>query len=663
MQPLLEKRKMGHTMMSPSKKEIDPNIRLTQFLAPFRKCNFERKLVLIHCPTFNLETFQFEVLRHKGYYAYPPRALQCLSVAVRDLGVKTDILDLNFRMLEKLVSMEYNKSVDLYNVLIKILDEYLECNPDVSVFGVSTGVIVPNIFLAERHPFLEVLKHLMEKGRGLVLAGGPSATIEARNLVMGKWAHVVFKGEAEDRLRYFLGLLFRENGIPSMSGICFLNGERYTESAGSSAMVDFKESVIDTYKTLPVERYHTVGCLSPFSRMVGTDKPYASLQLVRGCRMRCTFCGLTQYRGSNEVCQYPTDLLFKEIEFLVKQRGVRHFEWLDEDLLASRTAIFEVLKNIVQADFKITWAADIGLIAVYLEEALLKLMAKSGCVGFRIGIESGNEEMLKKIKKPATREKLREISQRLQRYPEFFVVGLYMLGFDSETYKQIFDTLEFAIELNLSWAHFSVYQEMKETELTVISRLDSKTRRAEYRDWLPSTQKVVGSSTIGAASQKTLSAKELFQLPKDSVHAKELKQELWFAFNLVANYMCNKNLRPAGDVDHFIRWLSGLQITYPRHPVMSLFLSLAYLVKGDHEQADIQFSRTRRNLEGSEYWRSRFEGYDLNKLVDTYPIDGSAVSGLLLDIVSTYDLPFSIKVHDGTGNEWRRSPSILPSTA
>lgn len=618
------------------------DMRFARFLVPYAEKAWERKLVLIHCPTFNFESFEFEVLRNKGYYAYPPRALQCLATAVRDLDVKTDILDLNFRLLERLMSMQPTESVDLYSELIGILDKYLAENPDVGIFGVSTGVIVPNIFRVERHPFLEVLRHLMEMGKGLVLAGGPCATIEARNLVQGRWAHVVFKGEAEDRLRYFLGRLFGDSVGPDMSGIAFLDGDQYTESTGSAAMVDFRESLIDTYQTLPVERYNTVGCLSPFSRMVGTDKAYASIQMIRGCRMRCTFCGLTQYRGSNTVCQYPTDLLYNEIEYLAKHRGIRHFEWLDEDLLANRSAIFEILQKISDADFKITWAADIGLIAVYLEEALLALMARSGCIGFRIGIESGNEEMLRKIKKPATKKKLREVSQRLHRYPEFFVVGLYMLGFDDETYKQMFDTLEFAIELDISWAHFCVYQEMKETEIKEISRLDARTRRAEYRDWLPSTQKVVGSSAVGAASSRSLTARELFQLPGGAVHAAEVKQELWFGFNLIVNYLCNKNLRPTGNVDHFIRWLSGLQITYPYHPVMSLFLSLGYLIRNDRKQADVQFNRTLRNLEQSEYWRGRFQGYELNKILETYPLDGDQISDFLLDIVSGYHPPFSI---------------------
>jgi len=58
----------------------------------------------------------------------------------------------------------------LYKVLIDILNEYLECNPKVNVYGLSTDAIVPNIFLVDHHPFLAVLKHLMDARQGLVLA-------------------------------------------------------------------------------------------------------------------------------------------------------------------------------------------------------------------------------------------------------------------------------------------------------------------------------------------------------------------------------------------------------------------------------------------------------------------------------------------------------------
>jgi len=59
------------------------------------------------------------------------------------------------------------------------------------------GVIVTKFFLVDHHPFLALLKHLMDTRWGLVLASGPCATIEARNMVQGKWAHALFKSEAD----------------------------------------------------------------------------------------------------------------------------------------------------------------------------------------------------------------------------------------------------------------------------------------------------------------------------------------------------------------------------------------------------------------------------------------------------------------------------------
>jgi len=546
--------------------------------------------------------------------------LACLATAIKDLNVKTDILDLNFLLLGELRGVD---APDLYSKLIEILDRYLSQHPDTHYFGVSTGVIVPTIFDNPRHPFLEVLKHLMELDKGLVIAGGAPATIEARNLIEGGWAHIVFKGEAEDRLRCIF-----DPKAKAMSGICYLEDGKYTESRGSDEMVQFTGSLIPMYEQIPVEKYHTVGSLSPFSRMVGTEVPYSTMQLIRGCRMKCTFCGLTQYRGSNEVCEYPTDILFNEVNYLVRERGILHFAWQDEDLLASRDAIMAFLTQIAKAPWKITWEADIGLIAVYLDDELLQLMARSGCIGFRIGIESGNEEILKQIKKPATKRKLRLVSQMLQRYPQFYVVGLYMLGFEGEKYGQMFDTLDFAIEMNISWGHFCVYQEIKETNL---EKRDLKT----YRDWLPSMQKVVGSSEA-VAPPIQLTGKEIFALPSDQVHDPALKQELWFAFNLIVNYLLNKNLKPGGNLLSFIRWLKGLQMTYPQHPVMSLFLALGHLIEGKRIEAHVQYVKTLKNLHASNYWSDRFKGYQLDRILEAYPFEGIEISGFLKEIVKGY---------------------------
>lgn len=623
----------------------DPNEDLRQYVRELTAAvKPAPRAAFFHCPTFSFDAFKIDVLRNRGYYAYPPRGLQCLTTVVEEMGIETHLVDLNFLMLERLKKGNFKKTPDLYELLSEILDDFLARHPGIGVFGVSTGVIVSDLFAKQRHPFLEVLRHLLSETRGIVLAGGPVATLESGRILQEGLAHFVFKGEAEDRIRYLLGLVFEKQKLVPYSGICFRSGRQVLESTGSSMMVDFKQSIIPTYRQIAVERYSTVGCLSPFSRMAGVDKPYASLQLIRGCRMHCTFCGLIQYRGSNKVLQYPTDILFDELRYLVQRRGVRHFEWLDEDLLAVRPAIVEFMNRVIRENIQVTWAANIGVIAVCLTDDILDLMARSGCIGFRIGIESGNDEILKRIRKPATKPRLRDVGLKLRRYPEFFVCGCYIIGFKNETYRQMFDTLLFALEMNLSWAQFAIYQDIGDSDETATAQVDQQARpgtgeKHAAQDFIPSPQKVVGSTVVGTASHARLSPQELFQMPLDAPHDTSLKDQYWFAYNLIVNYLSNKNLRPGGRVDQFLGWVGALEITYPHHPVIALFLCLANLIKGEAKAAEIYREKARALLDTSDDWRNKFELFSLDRLLDIRESDRDTIPGELDRIVQSYRLP------------------------
>ncbi len=615
----------------------------------------EKSIALIHCPTFSFDAFKPETAVNRGYYAYPPRGLQCLSASLKTIGVESRILDLNLILLEK-SSRSRGAPLDLNTEMMHVLDDYFNENAGIRIVGVSSGVIVPNIFAGKDHPFLAVLRHLKEEDRFVVLAGGAVPTIEWRNLLSKNLCDFVFKGEAEERIKYFMSVWFDIGNIPSTAGICFPFGGELCESAGSAEMVDFQESLIHTYDSVDVDRYYRAGCLSPYSRMVGVDRKFGSIQLNRGCRMHCTFCGLSQYRGSNEVCQYPADVLMEEIRFLVKDKGVTHFEWCDEDFLANRDSLVGILNRIIEENLNITWAANIGIIAAFLDEEILSLMARSGCVGFRIGIETGNADMLKKIRKPATLPKLRTVSRLINQHPDMFVVGCYMIGFDGETYGQLFDTVHFAMEMRLSWAGIAVYQDIQETNLDpsdscheyeqVGSALNARApespdagkNSSSIRDFIPSPEKVVGSTSnaFGAKEREFLSPKEIFQLPRDRLHSKDHVFDIWFTFNLLINYISNKNLSPGGNPDHFLKWVGALQLSYPDHALISLFLCLGHVVKGEHREAEIQHINALENLGKSDFWQERVKKCDLQPLFDLPPKNARQVYDALAGIKEGY---------------------------
>src|SRR5262249_44796879 len=90
---------------------------------------------------------------------------------------------------------------------------------------------------------------------------------------------------------------------------------------------------------------------------------------------------------------------------------------------------------------------------------------RSGLRAFKIGIETGNEEMLTRIKKPTTLTALRAKRELLARYPDVFVSPNFIIGFPGETFGQMLDTFNFACELQWDWASFFICQPLKGTEM------------------------------------------------------------------------------------------------------------------------------------------------------------------------------------------------------
>jgi hypothetical protein len=115
-------------------------------------------------------------------------------------------------------------------------------------------------------------------------------------------------------------------------------------------------------------------------------------------------------------------------------------------------------------------------------------------------------------------------------------------------------------------------------------------------------------------SSKSFDFKNIFKIPKDAVPTQDQLKELWFAFNLVTNYICNKNLTPQRSPEKFAAWVKVLQMGHPSNAVISLFLFIAYRLVEDHEVGEVQIKLTRSIIEESSYWNNRFEQYGLMKI-------------------------------------------------
>lgn len=592
-----------------------------------------KKLLLVQAPQFLFETINPEVIRNRGYYAYPPTGLQRLaeSLAGRDIEVK--ILDLNLEALRQ-IARDGRFDQDKW---LGVLDERLDrFGPD--MVGVTCLTVYTDLF-ATNHPLTVILRHLTGRGKHLVVIGGPTATNEMDRYLQEGLCHVAIEGEGEDRLNYFLDVYDDRSDPPqAVSGISFLSQGRVLRTEGKCASVELRGNLIASYATVDVEQYCRVGSLNPYSRMAGQDTVYGVMQLGRGCRGNCKFCGVRPFMGKG-VRTHPVPELIGEVRYLVEERSVRHFEVLDDDFLADRKAVTELFVALgdLHRRYGITWAANNGLMTRSITRELLGLMRDSGCLGFKIGIESGNAQMLRRIRKPGSLESFAKAADMLQDYPELFVGGNYIIGlFGEETFGQMLDTFAFSVRLDLDWSSFTVFQ--------VTSKPTAVTENLKT-DGVGATDFIPGKDNPNREIQDDRSlplGAEVFSLPIDVVPSRALVKNIWLTFNLLGNYIGNKNLKPGGRPEKFVAWLDAVRIAYPKNPYMLLFAGLGRVLMGEPDLAGPLFANARAIVDGSANWQYRFAQFGLDELLRRIPEEPH-------------------ELHDRLAGIWNRCvPSTLP---
>lgn len=605
------------------------NLKLSEFARILRgKYPINRRVLFVQSPQFLFESLNIEVIKNRGYYAYPPAGLQHLTKAISGRDIEVKILDLNYLFLKRVISDSSFDPQAWLTMLDDCLEEYKPSIVGVTAISVYADVFKPTF------PLTAILKRLCDRDDCIVIAGGPTATNETENYLKGDFCHFIIEGEGENKINFLFDHLFDCKQIRKpIPGIYFKLNEKIEHSSGGKDIVPLQGNLIETYKLIPVEDYHNVGCTNPFSRMAGQDRPFTGIQLNRGCRANCEFCDVSKFMGMG-LRQYPAKDLIEDIHYLVNERGIRHFEILDDDFLGTpsfKEGVVELLTGMakLRKRYDITWSAGNGLIAASLTKEILCIMRDSGCVGFRIGIESGNAEMQRKMKKPANLQLLRKTGELLQKFPEIFVAGNYIIGFfGNETFGQMLDTFRFSCEMNLDGANFTVFQFTSKSSL---KKMHGDRRTAA--EFIPSKDSSKGEIAL---SDDVISGPEVFNIPKDSSPSPEQVKEIWFAFNLVANYINNKNLKEGGRPEKLAKYLEAVHLVYPNNPYMPLFAGLSHVLFGDTEAAQKHLEKTKRCLQGSEYWNSRFNQFDLSEILNDFPEDVNEVQKVLEPLRKRY---------------------------
>lgn len=569
-----------------------------------RRYRPSNRLLLVNPIQFDIKRFDIGIAKRMGYYAYPPTGLLFLAACIKHLNIEVAILDLNYEVLRQAREESKFDRDSWKRILLQQIERF---GP--SVVGVTC------MFTSLRSSFENVLKFLKKMDRFVLLAGGTHVSFEYESLLKSDLCHFAFSREGENRFPYLLGkLLSTAVKEGPTAGIYYCDSGTVKESKGTDIFPKIDIDIKDVYDLIPIEKYCKAGSLNQYSRTVGREKAFSAISMNRGCRGHCTFCSVRTLLG-NKIRGRSIDCVLDELRYLAKVRGIAHFDWLDDDLLANRRNCLILFRRMKEEDLNLRWYANNGVMASTLDEELLRAMVGSGCIGFKVGVETGNEEIRRKIRKPTSLSKLLELSICLRKFPELFVAGNYIIGFPYEKFSQMLDTFLFANKMNIDWAGFYICQPIKGAEEFNNFELlgDERCRKQGPDNYLPVREMEVN---FKEEEGEILNGLDIFKLDRESFVSPEQLKEIWFVFGFITNFIDNKNLRPLGQVRKFIGWVTAAMDVYPSDAGMALFLYFGYLIVGDKDKAKEYRARAKTLYEKSAYWQRRFQQFLLTPTIE-----------------------------------------------
>ena len=232
-----------------------------------------------------------------------------------------------------------------------------------------------------------------------------------------------------------------EEQLARIKGLVWRRGGHVTLNAERPLIANLDDLPLPRHDLLPLQRYR--------APLVGG--PYTFVVTSRGCPGQCRFCIKHVSYGESVRFRSPEHVL-AEID-QVTRLGVRDIHMYADLFTINRDHVMGICQGITERKRPLRWTCNSRV--DYVDQEMLRAMAQAGCWMISWGIESGDPEMLRRMRKGTTTE---EVEQALHWAHEAGIKnwGYFIIGLPGETEDSIRHTIDFAKRLPLDLALFHI---------------------------------------------------------------------------------------------------------------------------------------------------------------------------------------------------------------
>ncbi|MCX7919058.1 MAG: B12-binding domain-containing radical SAM protein [bacterium] len=356
--------------------------------------------------------------------------------------------------------------------LPQVLERAKIYQPNLIVLDTSTPSIYNDIAVAEK------LKEVVPNTR-IALVGTHVTALPEQTLELSEKIDYILRGEYEYTLLDLVRLLddssnFELRNLNSILGLTYRQNGKIFHTPERPLINDLDKLpfVSKIYKKfLRIEDYFNPNALYPMVTIVSG----------RGCPNNCIFCVYPQTVNGRQYRYRSIDNVVAEMEYIQQTfPQVKSIFFEDDTLTANPVRCRELADLIQQKKLRIPWTANAR---ADVDFETLQHLKRGGCRQLCVGFESGNQDILNRIRKGLTIDRAKQFMADARKVG-ILIHGCFMAGNPGETKETLQQTLEYAKELNPDTVQFYPVMVYPGTEAYQWYKAQGYLSTEDYRQWL-----------------------------------------------------------------------------------------------------------------------------------------------------------------------------------
>jgi radical SAM superfamily enzyme YgiQ (UPF0313 family) len=332
--------------------------------------------------------------------------------------------------------------------LEKVFQELDRSKPDVVGFSVMTS---------QEFEYEKITKQIKARRPDvLIIWGGPHCTFMPKQVATIDEVDMFAVGEGEETLLEVMDHFDGDKDFSQVEGLWVRLPDRQWIEGSVRQLED-----LDKYPFPDRELYYGKSKLL-------RNFDFKRVMTGRGCPYKCNFCfepaWNEMYKGKGKVIRRRSpQMAVAEIKDLITRYPTKTIHFSDDSFNLNRKTWVKEFLPLYKKEIGLPFTANVAL--GMIDEEFVKGMKEAGCFGMTYGLETGNEEIRRKVlQKEVTNEEVFLATDLFKKY-KLKCVTFVMYGTPTETLDNVIETIHMLKRTGVSTARPSIMKMYKGTKL------------------------------------------------------------------------------------------------------------------------------------------------------------------------------------------------------